>query len=188
MRNLSELESDAIRAAARELVEAAAGGLAADPGFPGDLGHVPVHGIFVTLRAGKTLRACVGNWHDDPPVPLKNALANAARAAVTSDRRFAPIEATEIPHLTIEVSILHHLEAIDPDPDNVQIGRHGLLLAHPKGRGLLLPQVAAERDWDARTFLENTSIKAGLRRDAWRWPDSKLTRFEATKLSSPPTE
>jgi AMMECR1 domain-containing protein len=35
-------------------------------------------------------------------------------------------------------------------------------------RGLLLPQVPAEHGWDRETFLQQTCLKAGLSRDAWR--------------------
>ena len=35
-------------------------------------------------------------------------------------------------------------------------------------RGLLLPQVPVERQWDRATFLEQTCRKAGLPLDAWQ--------------------
>jgi AMMECR1 domain-containing protein len=35
-------------------------------------------------------------------------------------------------------------------------------------RGLLLPQVPVERNWDRITFLEQTCRKAGLPTDAWQ--------------------
>ena len=45
-------------------------------------------------------------------------------------------------------------------------------------RGLLLPQVATEWNWDAETFLAHTCHKAGLPRDAWQHGAS-IYRFEA---------
>ena len=45
-------------------------------------------------------------------------------------------------------------------------------------RGLLLPQVATEHGFDRQTFLEQTCLKAGLPRDAWRLGATVLV-FEA---------
>jgi len=50
----------------------------------------------------------------------------------------------------------------------VQVGRHGLLISSGSRRGLLLPQVAVEHEWDRETFLAQTCQKAGLPLDAWR--------------------
>lgn len=50
----------------------------------------------------------------------------------------------------------------------VEVGRHGLLVSEGPRRGLLLPQVALQWGWDARQFLEQTCLKAGLEKDAWR--------------------
>jgi AMMECR1 domain-containing protein len=45
--------------------------------------------------------------------------------------------------------------------------------------GLLLPQVAAEYDWDRMTFLEQTCYKAGLPRDAWKGKGLNIYIFSA---------
>jgi AMMECR1 domain-containing protein len=54
-----------------------------------------------------------------------------------------------------------------------------LLVSRGKNRGLLLPQVAAERSWSAQRFLEETCSKAGLPVDAWRDPETQLLAFTA---------
>jgi uncharacterized protein (TIGR00296 family) len=54
------------------------------------------------------------------------------------------------------------------DPKAVEVGRHGLVISQGGRRGLLLPQVPRENDWDRETFLEQTCRKAGLPLDAWR--------------------
>jgi len=48
------------------------------------------------------------------------------------------------------------------------VGRHGLVIGLGVRRGLLLPQVPVEYDWDRETFLEQTCRKAGLPIDVWR--------------------
>jgi uncharacterized protein (TIGR00296 family) len=50
----------------------------------------------------------------------------------------------------------------------VEIGRHGLLISMAGYRGLLLPQVPVEHNWDRVKFLEQTCRKAGLPLDAWQ--------------------
>jgi uncharacterized protein len=65
--------------------------------------------------------------------------------------------------------VLGPLEPIDPfDEHAFEIGRHGLVVEHGVRRGLLLPQVATEWNWDREMFLSQTCVKAGLPPDAWR--------------------
>jgi len=66
----------------------------------------------------------------------------------------------------IEISVLSPLQ--DVEPGKIEVGRHGLLVSEGHRRGLLLPQVALQWGWDARQFLEQTCLKAGLEKDAWR--------------------
>ena len=61
-------------------------------------------------------------------------------------------------------------QALDPQAlaEAIEIGRHGLLISRAGHRGLLLPQVPTEHNWDRTTFLEQTCRKAGLPLDAWK--------------------
>jgi AmmeMemoRadiSam system protein A len=110
------------------------------------------------------LRGCVGYVLSVSPV--YRAVAETARAAAFDDTRFNPVTLDEAPHLEIELSIL-----TPPRPasaDEVEVGRHGLLVSMHGYRGLLLPQVPVEHHWDRITFLEQTCRKAGLPTDAWQ--------------------
>ncbi len=60
----------------------------------------------------------------------------------------------------------------------VTIGKHGLQISRGMNRGLLLPGVAVEHNFDARTFLQQTCLKAGLAPDAWLSDETTLLRFE----------
>jgi len=62
--------------------------------------------------------------------------------------------------------------------DDIEVGRHGLIVEHAGHRGLLLPQVAVEHRWTRETLLEHTCRKAGLAPDAWTRGARVLT-FEA---------
>ena len=65
------------------------------------------------------------------------------------------------------------------------IGKHGLLISRGHARGLLLPGVAVEHGFDARAFLEQVCLKAGLPTDAWKEDDTKLQRFEGEAIEGP---
>jgi AmmeMemoRadiSam system protein A len=136
-------------------------------------------GAFVTLHNHGELRGCIG--HIEADRPLVQVVADCAVAACSSDPRFPAVTEAELPHLEIELSILGPLEPL-AGPDDITIGRHGLFIELGWRRGLLLPQVATEWNWDRLAFLEQTCHKAGLPRDAWK-KGAKLWRFEAEVFS-----
>jgi AmmeMemoRadiSam system protein A len=121
-------------------------------------------GAFVTLHKQGNLRGCVG--YIESAKPLYQTVRECARAAALQDMRFDPVEPEELPLLHLEISVLSPLE--DIAPENIEVGRHGLLISLGYQRGLLLPQVAVEWKWDAERFLRETCRKAGLPQDAWR--------------------
>jgi uncharacterized protein len=137
-------------------------------------------GAFVTLhRRDGELRGCVGMMVSDRP--LLETVARMAVASATEDGRFAPVTRAELPGLTIEISALGPLQPIRPE--DVEVGRHGLLIAYAGCRGVLLPQVPVEHGWDRETFLAHTCRKAGLPSDTWRKPGVELLGFTATVFS-----
>lgn len=128
-------------------------------------------GVFTTLYLQGDLRGCVG--YAMPVAPLHRAVAETARAAAFEDSRFLPVTRAEAPLLEISLSVLSPLFPIQPE--QVEVGRHGLVVSLGFSRGLLLPQVPSEYGWDRETFLEQTCRKAGLPSDAWR----RGAKFEA---------
>jgi AmmeMemoRadiSam system protein A len=138
-----------------------------------------VGGAFVTIHHRGDLRGCIG--HIDADQPLARIVAQCAASACSVDPRFVPIGPGELPEIEVELSLLGPLEPI-AGPDDIEVGRHGLLIARDGRRGLLLPQVATERKWDARMFLAQTCRKAGLPADAWK-AGATIWRFEAEVFS-----
>lgn len=132
-------------------------------------------GVFVSLHKERDLRGCIGHVEQDQP--LARLVARCAVAAASADPRFPAVTPSELAALHIELSILGPLERI-AGPADVEIGRHGLVVEHGWSRGLLLPQVAVQWQWDSETFLCQTCHKAGLPRDAWK-NEATLWRFEA---------
>jgi AmmeMemoRadiSam system protein A len=136
-------------------------------------------GAFVTLHRDGQLRGCVGQV--EACDPLGDAVARAAINAALHDSRFPAVEADEVRSLEIEISVLSPPESIAPE--TILPGRHGLLIMKGEHRGLLLPQVAAGRQWSWQRFLEETCAKAGLPRDAWRDPGTRVLAFTAEVFS-----
>ena len=136
-------------------------------------------GAFVSIHRGDSLRGCLGrleaNW------AIARVVAHLGRAVADSDPRFAPVTIEELHQLSIEIS------AVTPGREaqsvqEIEIGRHGLIVERGARRGLLLPQVATEHAWDVETFLAHTCIKAALPCDAWKH-DARILLFEAEVFS-----
>jgi len=137
--------------------------------------HLAEHrGAFTTLHIQGQLRGCVG--YVFPQYSVYRTVAETALAAAFDDPRFAPLEREEYPRLEYEVSVLSRVAAIDPE--DVEVGRHGLVITYGSRRGLLLPQVATEHNWDREKFLQQTCVKAGLPPDAWEH-GAKVEAFTA---------
>jgi AmmeMemoRadiSam system protein B/AmmeMemoRadiSam system protein A len=122
-------------------------------------------GTFVTLKKKGELRGCIG--FIDPLYPLYQAVIQCAVYAASEDPRFYPVRAAEVKDLEVEISVLTPLKKIE-NPENVQVGKHGLVIAKNGNRGLLLPQVAVENRWSRAEFLAQACIKAGLEPNAWK--------------------
>jgi uncharacterized protein len=141
--------------------------------------HLSEHrGAFTTLFIDGDLRGCVG--HIFPQYSLYRTVAQTAVAAAFDDPRFPPLTKQEAPFLQFEVSVLSPMQEIDPD--DVEVGKHGLIITYGNRRGLLLPQVASEHHWDRLSFLQQTCLKAGLPPDAWEH-GAKIEGFTAEIFS-----
>jgi AmmeMemoRadiSam system protein A len=131
---------------------------------------------FVTLWLDQhgDLRGCRGEFAAHQP--LLTAVGQMTLAAALDDPRFAPVTGADLPRLRIEISVLTPLEQIQPQ--QIEIGRHGLLIVQGSRRGLLLPSVPVEHHMQRDEFLAALCAKAGLPADAWRDPATALWSFE----------
>jgi AmmeMemoRadiSam system protein A len=133
-------------------------------------------GAFVTLKISGRLRGCIG--HIEGSRPLRQTIEAMAKAAAFQDPRFPPLGSNEASSISIEISILSPLKQIS-QPDQIEVGKHGLVVEKGFHRGLLLPQVAEEYKWEREVFLEHTCRKAGLPADAWQDADTRIFVFSA---------
>ena len=141
--------------------------------FPLGALHDPV-GVFVSIHRGSQLRGCIGRVESESP--LHETTAVCAVSAAVSDPRFPPMELEELDDVSFEISVLSKLEQVEAD--QIEVGRHGLLVEMDSRKGLLLPQVASEYGWDHIEFLSQTCMKAGLEPKAWR-QGASIFAFEA---------
>ena len=133
-------------------------------------------GAFVTLNKNGSLRGCIG--YVKPIKPLWEAVKEMAVSAALKDPRFPSVSENELDDIDIEISVLTVPREID-DIDKIEIGKHGLIMSKGPQRGLLLPQVATDNNWDKKTFLQQTCRKAGLPKQAWQETDTQIKIFSA---------
>jgi AmmeMemoRadiSam system protein A len=122
-------------------------------------------GAFVTLKVDNELRGCIG--YPLPHKSLLETIIDCAIAAATQDFRFVSIKKDELPRLSIEISVLTLPRKVK-DISEIRIGEHGIIISKGPHKGLLLPQVPLEWDWDLETYLNHGCLKAGLAEDEWK--------------------
>jgi AmmeMemoRadiSam system protein B/AmmeMemoRadiSam system protein A len=126
-------------------------------------------GAFVSLYMGGRLRGCIGNF--TPDKPLYMVVQEMTLAAALNDRRFAPVEASELEYISIEVSVLTPLQKIG-SIEEFQLGKHGIYMTKGGKSGTFLPQVAQSTGWSAEEFLGHCARdKAGMGYEEWKEAD-----------------
>jgi len=140
-------------------------------------------GVFVTIYKLKELRGCIGFTY--PVNAFGGALIESAVLSASADPRFEPINKKDLDELSFEVTVLEKPELLDKEriKEDIQIGRDGLIVSNSYTTGLLLPQVAIEENLDQISFLEQTCIKAGLNKDAWKESSVKVYKFRGEYFS-----
>lgn len=180
MLSLSDEDRRAILALARQGVEHAVQHGRPLSTFPTDGIFAEQCGLFVTLHAAGKLRGCIGII--EARATLAENLVRCAADAALHDPRFSRLRPEELADLAVEVSLLSPTYPIRAE--EVEIGKHGLLVERGTRRGLLLPQVAVEHRLGREQFLGETCVKAGLPRDTWKEPDTKLHAFECVIIAA----
>ncbi|MGD2245805.1 MAG: AmmeMemoRadiSam system protein A [Candidatus Aminicenantes bacterium] len=122
-------------------------------------------GAFVTLKVSDQLRGCIG--FPLPYKPLWETIRDAAISAATQDYRFQTLTLEELPKTKIEISVLTLPKPVK-NVKEIEVGKHGIIVSKGPCKGLLLPQVPLEWDWDLETYLSHGCLKAGLAEDEWK--------------------
>jgi uncharacterized protein (TIGR00296 family) len=111
--------------------------------------------------------------------PLWESVQRVSILSATDDPRFRPMGVEELPDMHLEISVLTPLR-LARDPEEVIVGKHGVMIRKGVRGGLFLPQVPVEQGWDRDEYLSTLCwMKAGLPADAWHKQDVQLYIFEA---------
>jgi uncharacterized protein (TIGR00296 family) len=138
-------------------------------------------GVFVTIHSFPTmlLRGCIGI--PEPIYSIRDAIKEAAISAC-NDPRFTPLQHNELEHIIVEITILTPPQPLmikrSDLPKSITVGQDGIIVEKGYYRGLLLPQVAVQYEWNAKDFLDNACIKAGLPSNAWLNQDVQISIFQ----------
>lgn len=158
---------------------------------PASISDTPLFVTWNTVRSSSaaskddlSLRGCIGTFS---PQPISEGLHDYALYAALKDDRFWPVKASELPRLSVAVTLLTDYEDM-ADPMDWQLGLHGLRI-YFSWRGescssTYLPDVAPENDWTKEETIESLMRKGGW--DAPRgssWTDVKLrcVRYQGRK-------
>lgn len=149
-----------------------------------------VTGAFVTVKTqvdGLTsLRGCIGY-----PIgikPLYKAVIDLAKSSTTEDPRFPPVEKAEFPELVFEVTIMTPPQIIVYETaqellDQITVPGDGLIVEFQGSKGLLLPQIPIEQNWNKEEFLSNTCRKAYLPTNIWEKEKLTVQKFQGIIFS-----
>lgn len=130
---------------------------------------------FVTLHSNGNLRGCVGRRTSAEPLSV--LVPSLALSAALEDSRFDSVQPGDT-GIELEISVLSPLKRIT-NLDRFRVNEHGAMLESSYHRGLLLPQVATERGWDADQFFDALARKAGTTRDACTRKGTRVSVFRA---------
>lgn len=147
--------------------------------YPLNLGHFPpalreFGASFVTVYTHGTMRGCIGTVSAHRALVMD--VANNAQSAAFGDPRFIPLTLDEYHVMEMHISVLSKpvpLEITSREElvDIIRPGVDGLILEQGGHSATYLPSVW-EQIPDAKTFVAELRLKAGLPPDGW----SEITR------------
>ena len=117
-----------------------------------------------------------------PNYPLIDVVIDSAIQVALKDPRFSPLSIGELSRVVFEVTILSTpklIEIKDPRdyPKKIKVGLHGVIVEVGEYRGIILPQVAVEFNWNEEKILEQACIRAGLAPDFWLTSKINVYKF-----------
>jgi AmmeMemoRadiSam system protein A len=138
-------------------------------------------GAFVTIKKENDLRGCIG--YIISPDHLYKTISDLSKQAAFNDSRFNKLSEDELENIKIEVSVLTEPIKID-SPKKIELGRHGVIVEQGRKKGLFLPQVAIENNWDLETFMNYLcEHKADIPKDNWKNGKVDIYTFESQVFS-----
>lgn len=131
-------------------------------------------GVFVSIYIDKELRGCIGSFAREETL---NELVQKMAVSAIRDRRFKSVEYRELDKMELEISVLSPLNEIK-SVNEIELGKHGVLIRKGMVSGTFLPQVAKKTGWNVEQFLGHCSHdKAGIGWEGWK--TAEIFTFEA---------
>ncbi|MCJ1432557.1 hypothetical protein MMC27_001914 [Xylographa pallens] len=135
----------------------------------------------VNSRGYKSLRGCIGTFN---AVALSDGLKSYAITSAFEDSRFSPISLSELPTLSINVTLLMNFTPCS-GPLEWNVGTHGIRVSfsyHGRHYGATyLPDVAVAQGWTREETMISLMRKAGWSGRSSDWKkvgDLKCIRYE----------
>ena len=139
-------------------------------------------GVFVSIHVREALNGCMGQVEAEEPVG--HAVPRLALSAAFRDPRLPALRPEDLPHTTIEISLLSALVEFPSESrahllEQLRPGHDGLVVEAGGHRAVFLPSVWEQLP-DPDEFVAHLFHKAGL--DPWGWARGTRThRFTANR-------
>ncbi len=138
--------------------------------------------LFVVLK-GKETRS---NGSTTATYSIGDAIIKSTKKAAFENIKQKPLEEKEIEEIKIEISILTDIKKIEEDViNNFKPGVDGLICKFFGYTGILLPQIAKEKNLGKTEFLEKLCQTAGIPKDYWKKPAISFFKFQAQIFREP---
>lgn len=142
-----------------------------------DVAFLQKAGAFVTINKKGELRGCIGVIESNRK--LYETIIEMAIESARNDPRFPPVNEYELKDIDIEISVLTPPKKIE-SIDDIELGKHGVIVKKGFASGVFLPQVAKETGWTKEEFLRHLCRdKAGLPEEAFKDKNTQIYIFEA---------
>ncbi len=141
-------------------------------------------GAFVTyhkIHQGndfRELRGCIGLMQAHYPLWL--SVLYMAYGAAREDGRFKPIIPDELPQIHFEITVLG--PSAPCKKEEIELGKHGIILKSNNRSAVFLPHVPIEQGWDLETTFKHLCLKAGLAQNVWENENTEFYCFEGLVL------
>jgi len=137
-------------------------------------------GIFVTLTKKGQLRGCIGHLEAIQPIYL-DVIENSLSAAF-NDRRFIPLQESELADIKMEISVLTKPQelkycSLQDLLDKLIPFKNGVIIEKGKKGATYLPQVWEDLP-NKEDFLNSLCEKAGLDSEEWKRGELKVYTYE----------
>ncbi|PCK07402.1 MAG: AMMECR1 domain-containing protein [Alteromonadaceae bacterium] len=140
---------------------------------------------FITIKIDGVLRGCMGSL--EAKRPLVQDIVENAFAAAFRDTRFSPLTHAELDEISIELSLLTEMQALDIANEQglkniLRPNIDGLMIQEGNKQATFLPQVWQEIP-DCETFIQQLKREAGLSDSHWS-DNIKCWRYQVHSLTN----